>query len=125
MAKRIILCIVMCLLFCSMVSTALAAPSIEWNTDRVYFENQDTLVIEGFFYNKGTNTIKWVNWHNIKVYFKQTHSNWWLAADGNFTNLNVYLEPGDSVNWTFRITNVGYCQYDYYNVKWKANYNYE
>jgi hypothetical protein len=114
-----------CILLIGFASTAMAAASLQWNTDRVYYDSTNVIVIEGYFYNNGTRNITWVNWHNVKVYFKQSNTNWWLQAGTTYRDLNINLAPGDSIRWTFRITGVNYNYYDYYDVKWTVNYNYE
>lgn len=106
-------------------STAMAAPSLQWHTDRVYYDSQEAVVVEGYFLNNGTRTITWLNWDNVKVYFRQQNTGWWLQAEATYRDLNVYLNPGDSIRWTFRITDAGYSYFDYYNVKWNLNYQYE
>jgi hypothetical protein len=105
-------------------ATAAAAPSLTWQTDRVYYDSSGRIVIEGYFYNNGSQTVNWVNWFDVQVYFRQANTNWWQQASATFRDVNVYLEPGDSVRWTFRIHGVDYAYFDYWNVKWNVNYNY-
>jgi hypothetical protein len=122
---RILVCGIMLLVMSfACMSTALAAPSLQWHTDGVYFDHQGRLVIEGYFYNNGDNTVTWVNWHRVHVYFKQHNTNWWHHTSATFNDLNVYLYPGDSVRWTFRIHNVDYAYFDFWRVNTNTNYNY-
>lgn len=126
MTKRVLIALCMvCILLVGSASAVMAAASLEWNTERVYYEAADKLIIQGYFYNNGTRTINWVNWHDVKVYFKQQDTNWWLQAGATYRNLNVNLAPGESVRWTFRITGVTYNYFDYYDVKWTVNYQYD
>ncbi|MDD4599886.1 MAG: hypothetical protein PHQ46_02320 [Negativicutes bacterium] len=123
---RLLIClIVLCGLLAGFSSTALAAPSLHWQTDQVYYDNDGRLIIEGYFYNNGTRTITWINWQAVKVYFRQQNTGWWLQAAATFNDLNVTLYPGDSIHWTFRITNASLVYFDYWNVKWDANYQYK
>lgn len=123
---RLLICLLLlCGLLAGFASTALAAPSLQWQTDQVYYDSQGRLIIEGYFYNNGTRTITWINWQKVNVYFRQSNTDWWLQAAATFSNLNVTLDPGDSIHWTFRITNVAYTDFDYWNVKWNVNYHYQ
>lgn len=122
---RLVICFMVLLgLMAGLTTTALAAPSLHWQTEQVYYDNQGRLVIEGYFYNNGTRTITWINWHAVSVYFRQYNTRWWRQAQATFRDLNVTLQPGDTLRWTFRITNVDYSYFDYWDVKWNVNYNY-
>lgn len=122
---RVLVCFVLiCILLAGLTATVSAAPSLQWHTDRVYYDDQGRLIVQGYFYNNGTHTITWINWHKLWVYFRQAGTDWHLQASATFTNLNTTLRPGDSVGWTFRITNVEYTAYDYWNVQWNVNYNF-
>lgn len=123
--RRLIACLLTFVLILAFASSALAAPSLSWQTGNVYFDHQGRIVIEGYFYNNGTRTVTWVNRHDVQVYLRQANTNWWLHAAGSFYDLNLYLVPGDSARWTFRIYNVDYAYFDYWNVKWNVNYNYQ
>lgn len=105
-------------------SAAIAAPSLQWNSDSVYFDNRGILYIEGYFYNNGTHTITWVNWHQVDVYFRQNNTNWWHHTAATFRDINLYLYPGESKRWTFRIHNVDPAYFDFWRVTWNVNYNY-
>lgn len=124
-AERVATCVLLCFMIFGFASTAIAAPSLQWNTDRMYYDSQGNIIIEGYFVNNGTQSITWVNWHNVKVYFWQPNRGWWLQAETTYKNLNIHLNPNESIRWTFRITDVGYSHYDYYDVKWNVNYQYE
>lgn len=122
---RLLVCfILVCGLLAGLATPALAAPSLHWETQQVYYDNQGRLIIEGYFYNSGTRTITWVNWQEVKVYFRQHNTNWWLQAAATFNDLNVTLYPGDTLHWTFRIRGVNYTYFDYWNVRWNLNYQY-
>jgi len=122
---RLLVCgILLAILMIGLASTAMAAPQLQWNTDRVYYDNQGRLVIEGYFENTGSQTITWVNWMEIWVNFRQANTNWWLQASATARGLNVTLNPGDTLRWTFRIQGVDRAYFDYWNVKWNVNYNY-
>ena len=121
---RVAACVLLCCLVLGFVSTALVAPALQWHTDRLYYDNLNRIVIEGYFYNSGTRTITWVNWYDAKVYFRQHNTGWWLQAEGMYHDLPIYLEPGDSIRWKFRITDAGYSYFDYYDVQWNVNYQY-
>lgn len=122
---RILTCgTLLVLLLVGFTAAALAAPQLTWHTDSVYYDSQGRIVIEGYFYNSGTRTITWVNRHDLQVWFRQNHTNWWHHASASFYDLNIQLHPGDSVRWTFRIYNVEYAYFNYWNVKWNVNYNY-
>jgi hypothetical protein len=124
--NKVIACLVLtALLVLGIASTAMAAPGLQWQTDRVYYDGSGRMIIEGYFYNNGTRVINWVNWHNVKVYFRRYDSDWWLAAGATFYDLNLHLYPGDSVRWTFRIYDVERYHFDYWQVKWNVNYNYK
>lgn len=112
-------------LLAGFAATALAAPSLQWQTDRVYYDNSGRVVLEGYFYNNGTQVINWVNWHTVKVFFRQANTGWWQAASATFYDLDLYLYPGDTVRWTFRIYDVNYHYFDYWRVTWNVNYNYK
>lgn len=122
--RLLMLGILLVVLSFACMSTAMAAPSLHWESESVYYDDQGRIVIEGYFYNNGTNTVTWVNWHQVNVYFKQQNTDWWLHASATFRDLNLYLYPGDSVRWTFRIYNVDYAYFDYCRVTWDVNYNY-
>lgn len=122
--------VVACFLLTAMMAvglaaTAWAAPGLQWHTDRVYYDDSGRIIVDGYFYNNGSRIIDWVNWHTVKVYFRQANSDWWLAASTTFYDLNLYLYPGDSVRWKFRISNVDYYRFDYWQVNWNVNYNFK
>jgi len=121
----ILTCLLVCLMAFGSMSTAMAQPSLQWHTDSVYYDTQGRIVIEGYFFNNGTRTITWVNWDNVKVYFRQKNTGWWLQAETTYRDLNIYLNPNESTRWTFRITDVGYTYFDFYDVRWNVNYQYE
>ncbi|HWQ60881.1 MAG TPA: hypothetical protein VN521_01135 [Negativicutes bacterium] len=105
-------------------ATALASPSLSWQTETVYYDNQGRIVIEGYFYNNGTYAVTWVNRFDVQVYFRQANTDWWSQAAASFYDLDVALNPGDTLRWTFRIYNVSYAYFDYWNVRWNVNYQY-
>lgn len=123
--RVIIVGILLCVMFVSFASTAFAAPSLQWQSDQVYYDSQGRLVIEGYYYNNGTRTITWVNWQVLKIYFRGNFTSWWLQAEATFENLDIQLLPGDSVRWKFRILNVDMVNFDYWNVIGNVNYNYQ
>ena len=121
----IIVCsMVLLLVIVGFSAQAQAAPSLFWQTDTVYYDNDGRLVIEGYFSNNGTQPITWVNRLDVQVFFRQANTDWWLQAAASFYDLNVYLNPGDSLRWTFRIYNVTYANFAYWNVRWNVNYQY-
>lgn len=115
--------IVLCSLLVSFSPPALAAPNLQWQTDRVYYDNHGLLTIEGYFYNAGTSTITWVHWQKMSVYFRKAYTSWWLQAASMFHNINITLTPGDKIHWTFRIANVNYTEFDQWDVQWVVNYD--
>lgn len=122
--------VIACLLLTAMMvagfaATAWAAPGLQWHTDRVYYDDSGRIVVDGYFYNNGSRVVNWVNWYTVKVYFRQYNSDWWLAAGTTFYDLNVRLYPGDTVRWRFRIANVDYYRFDYWQVNWNVNFNFE
>jgi hypothetical protein len=122
---RLLACgLLLCILVICLASTAMAAPQLQWNSERVYYDSQGRLVIEGYFENTGSRTITWVNWKEIQVYFRQTNTNWWLQTSSTARDLNLALDPGEAVRWTLRIRGVDSANFDYWNVKWNVNYNY-
>ncbi len=104
--------------------TVYAAPSLKWCVDSVYYDNQGNLAVSGYFYNDGTHTVTWVNYINIQVYFRTVGTNWWLKAKTSFTDLNVYIRPGEISRWILRISGVDYSYFDYWFVDWQADYTY-
>ena len=123
---KIVACIVLtAMMVVGFAATAMASASLQWHTDRVYYDTEGRIVVEGYFYNNGTRIINWVNHHTLKVYFRRANSDWWLAAGATFYDLNLYLYPGDSVRWTFRIYDVDHYRYDYWRVNWNVNYQYK
>lgn len=124
--KGMLICgILTCLIVWAYMPAAMAATGLNWTTDSVYFDYDNRLVIEGCFYNNSDRIITWVNWHELKVFFKQYNTRWWHHATGVFDNLDVFLYPGDSVRWTFRIYNVDYAYFENWRVDWNSNYNYK
>jgi hypothetical protein len=122
---RILTCAVLVLaMIVGLASTAMAAPGLDWHSDNVFFDTQGRLVIEGYFYNSGSTAITGVNWFDVKVYLRQQSTNWWQHTAATFYDVNLQLQPGETTRWTFRITNVEYAYFDFWDVKWKANYNY-
>ena len=121
---KLIACLLCIALVLGIASVAMASPHLAWQTERVYYDNHGRIVVEGYFYNNGTRTVTWVNRHDLQVYFRQVNTNWWHHASASYYDLSVYLAPGDSIRWTFRITNVEYAYFDYWHVKWNVNYNY-
>jgi hypothetical protein len=113
------------LLLMGFSTPAIAAPSLSWHTDTVYYDSHGRIVIEGYFYNNGSRTVTWVNRFDVQVYFRQAGTDWWRQAAASYYDLNVYLNPSDSLRWTFRITNVSYSYFDYWNVRWNVNYQYQ
>lgn len=122
--SRFIICgILIFVLSIACIPTAMAAPSLQWETEKVYFD-RGSLFLEGYFYNNGTRTITWVNWHDINVYFKRPNTQWWHHAAATFRGLNLYLPPGETKRWTFQIYDVRYTNYQYWRVNWDVNFNY-
>ncbi|MEG6584249.1 hypothetical protein [Dendrosporobacter sp. 1207_IL3150] len=122
---RLLVCLTLICLLAGFTSTALAAPSLQWYTDQVYYDNLGRLIIDGYFYNSGTRIIKWVNWLEMNIYVRQHSTRWWLQESATFRDLNVTLYPGESIRWKFRIHNVDYAYFDYWDVKWRVNYQYQ
>lgn len=123
---RLLACgIVLFIIVIGFAATALAQPSLQWHTDNVYYDTQGRLTIEGYFYNNGSRTVTWVNRLDVTVNFRQQNTAWWEQATATFYDLNVYLNPGASIQWTLRIYNVNRSDFDYWDVRWNANYQYQ
>ena len=103
----------------------MADPSLQWQTERVYYDSLGQLVLEGYFFNNGTTTVNGINWMYFQVFFKGQYSKWWLQTEATFKNIDVYLFPGRTMDWQFNITNVDYQLFDYWNVLYEVNYNYQ
>lgn len=104
---------------------AMAAPSLVWQTERVYYDHAGQLVIEGYFFNNGTAIVNGINWMYFRVYFMGQYTNWWLQAEVTFRDIDVVIFPGKGVRWQFNITNVDYQPFDYWNITYDVNYNYQ
>lgn len=122
---RLFACTTLVCIIIGFASMAMAAPSLQWHTDSVYYDPQGRLIIEGYFYNNGTRTVIGVNRFDVSVWFRQQNTNWWEQAAASYYDLNVYLNPGQSVRWTFRILDVSYSYFDYWNIRWNVNYQYQ
>ncbi len=107
------------------VIAAPGVPGLMWQTERVYYDYAGQLVIEGYFFNNGTAMINGINWMYFQVYFKGQYTNWWLQAEATFKDIDVYLFPGKGTRWQFAIMNVDYQPFDYWNIRYDLNYNYQ
>lgn len=123
--KRIIICLTLIsVLVIGYCSTALAAPILDWRTTAVFYDG-DQLIIRGYFINYGTRTIDRVNSINLKVFFRQNGTDWWLASSATWYNLDVYLEPGESSGYyNLRINNPNHYRFDYWTVNGSVNYHF-
>ncbi|MDR3560279.1 MAG: hypothetical protein P4N59_02395 [Negativicutes bacterium] len=123
---RLLVCgFLFCCMAIGLTGSVMAAPSLQWQSERVYYDSTGSIVIEGYFYNNGSRTVTWVNWFEVNVYFRQNNTNWWRQASATFGGQDLRLDPGESRRWTFRITNVDRAYFDYWDVKWNVNYQYE
>ena len=100
-------------------------PSLQWQTERVYYDYAGQLVIEGYFFNNGTAIVNGINWMYFQVYFKGQYTNWWLQTEATFKDIDVFIFPGKVIRWQFNIINVDYQPFDYWNVRYDVNYNYQ
>jgi hypothetical protein len=123
--RFVIVAVLALMMIIAIPMAAVAAPSLEWQTERVYYDLSDQLVIEGYFFNNGTATINWVNWMRFQVFFRRQYSDWWLQAEATFEKIDVFLPPGDAIRWQFNITDVDYQRFDYWNVRYSVNFNYQ
>lgn len=103
-------------------SIASAAPNLKWHTDSVYYD-QGNLIVTGYFYNDGTDIVNYVNCLYIQVYFRNINTDWWLKVRTSFTDLNVYLKPGEISNWRLHIRDVDYSYFDYWSVDSEIDYS--
>lgn len=123
---RLVVCGIMLLVISAVcMSTAMAAPSLDWRTESVYFDRAGNLILDGYYYNNGSNIVWWVNWQKINVYFKQPNSVWWHHATGLFRDMNLYLRPGESKRYTLRIRNVNYAHFQFWRTDGDINYQYK
>ena len=120
---KLLICLTLVIVFIvSYSTTAFAAPHLEWCTTAVYYDDGQ-LVIKGYFNNNGSTTIDRINSIRLQVYFQRNGSNWWLASIGNWYDLDVYLDPGDSHYFNLRITNPNYYNFDTWRVVGNFNYH--
>lgn len=115
---------VLSMMIIGVAAAVYATPSIQWNTENIYYDSSGTLVIDGYFFNNGTRTIHWVDSHKVRVYFRTRNQDWWLQAETIFFDLNVNIRPGEASHWTLKITNVDYEYFEYWLVEWETNFRY-
>jgi len=95
---------------------------LEWRTTAVYYDDGQ-LVLKGYFYNDGTRSIDRINSVNLRVFFRQNGTDWWLASSGIWYDLDIYLDPGDSYYCNLRINHPNYYKFDYWRVDGSVNYH--
>lgn len=123
--KLICLLLVTVFIFSS-TTIALASPSITWVTNSAYYNDDGNFIISGYFYNDGTKIVTKVNWIEVKVYFKQDYTNWWLGYHETWSNFDVYLNPGErSQTFLPRIPNShNDYWYNSYRINTKQNFRF-
>lgn len=107
--------------FCCTAAAA-AAPHLDWCTTAVDYDDGH-MVIRGYFYNNGTRSIDRITAVNLSVYLRQKGSDWRLASSGIWSDIHVYLAPGDLYQCNLRINHPGYYRFDYYRVEGSVSYH--
>ena len=106
--------IVAFILLVASISAALA-DQLKWKTDRVYFKN-DTLVIEGSFFNDAPIAVDRINEFKARVKILR-NGEWRQIAAATFDSLDLFIKPGQFKRHTFRIHEVEPRRIG----KWKVN----
>jgi hypothetical protein len=102
-----------------------ASNNLVWKTNRVYFDNNDRLVLEGFFLNNGERTIVKVNQIRFKVDVGGNEDKRRIA-DFTVYNKDIYLEPGQALNYKFWTTDADWASTSTWSVTWTdAKWTYE
>ena len=108
--------VIMAILIMNLTLISMAyADQLDWKTERVYFKGE-TLILEGTFYNDTSNTVDHVNEFRARVKLLR-HDEWRQIASATFKDIDIYIRPGGSKNFTFRIHDVEPRRIE----KWKVN----
>lgn len=105
-------------------ATALAAPHLSWHTDTLGYDETNALVIYGYLENDGTVVVDRVNVLTLNIYFRQNNTDWWFANQGNWENIPVYMQPGDTHKLKLRITNPKLYKFDEWKITGTVNYHF-
>lgn len=120
------LCMGLIIIFICMAATTatvLAAPHLSWYTQALDYDETNALIIQGYLENDGTVVIDRVNLLTLNIYFKQKNTDWWFANQGNWENIPVYLQPGDTHKLKLRIVKPRYYQFDDWKITGNVNYH--
>jgi hypothetical protein len=102
-----------------------ASNNLGWKTTRVYFDNNDRLVVEGFFLNNGERTIIKVNQIRFRVDVGRNEDKRTIADFTSQSN-DMYLEPGQTLNYRFGTYDAVRTSTSSWSVTWSnAKWTYE
>lgn len=114
------------LLFSIFLSPVVLAskPDLEYIPKEVYFAEDGRLYIQGYFINNGDRPIAHLNKIDFKVDVKNKGEEYQRIAVFSVRDQDVQLQPGETVNWYFWTRNAEFRQFDYWYVRWHAQWQY-
>lgn len=99
--------------------TAEAGAHLSWKTTSISYDSNGALHIYGYFLNDGDFAIDRVN----RISFTVTVSEG-VISSFTASNIDVYIDPGQSHNWHFWDKEADYAPLAGWNVKSSVNYHY-
>jgi len=99
------------------VASAAASSDLEFSPSKVYFTENNTLMVEGNFYNTGT-FISWLPKANVEITF--TTDNGPKTISQSFTNLDLMINTQGVRNWNFELHDVSKIEFR----SWKVKFSY-
>lgn len=122
--KMVLVTLILLLSFASVTYASGIQGDLNFTTESVYYEGS-TLVIYGYWYNDTNKYIPYINWVNMDVYTINRNFQE-LVTSGQFTQRSyIYLEPGESKYWTYRINNSPIKPLHHWRVDNVVNYHWQ
>lgn len=108
-------------LFLLMVQIVSAAPRLEFKPSSIYYQEYNSIIIEGNWVNNGDRYEEWTYNTEFTVNVL-TDDGWRVLAHVVFGPSNIKLAPGDSRFWRYKITGVEHLNVIRWNIHGRVKY---
>jgi hypothetical protein len=106
--------LVLTILVIGIIPVAAAVSDLEFTADKVYFSDDNTLVVEGNFWHSSGSFISWIK-ADVEVMLLTEQG--WQTVKESFTDMNVMLSPNSIRSWTFTVHNISKVPFSSWKVK--------